>query len=681
MSSVPALPDQQSAAAAACFSYDDRARLPSASTHIRLLELYPSRHATGATSASPSGDADSPDEDSPGRAAARDSSPLRCAVSTTPIDAPRPYRALSYTWGLPEKSHSIDVEGARLGITASLDAALRHVRREDEPVTLWIDQICINQADAEEKNEQVPLMTQIYSKAELVLVWLGPAADGSDALMECWKDIGQAARDLGIESYLTRDRLPLLRLIMENRNPGDPVTARFQLLLERAVPAFNALLEAMIAWNERPWFGRVWTIQEQALGASTFFLCGTKMLNLDLLPLATLIFDRCISKQSADGPVDHEHIRLLSRAQNHRFGALMAVRRRRRNFVKDKGPGDDLYHVLRRAYVNGDARATLPRDRIYGLLSIAVDAERLGIVPDYACLDCHPTFVEAARALVRAGSVEMLSFSQFPKDVEGLPSWVPDWRPTLTGSYLAVFEDADGLLVRAAGDSTVELVHTDDPRVLGIRGLAVDTIEETGDVWEWEAESEARANHLRTIRAFCDRPPASGHDDDDDDDDDDVYESSERQAEAAWRVPVGDLYWTRAAGYQRVAPADRGDYEDCLAVLAILAQGFGPVAPELRQQRMEEFHRMIPGQSNYSENMDKMTGKRPYVTRLGYVGMAPGGARPGDAVVILLGSRIPYVLRPSRDGTRCCFVGEAYCDGVMDGEMLTKRQKETFFIA
>ncbi|GKT41051.1 heterokaryon incompatibility protein 6, OR allele [Colletotrichum spaethianum] len=667
MASVPTLPSRQSASN---FSYDTQARLPSASTHIRLLELYPSGRGTHATSASSSG-ADSTDEDEPGHAA-HYSSPLKCTISITPIATPQPYKALSYTWGQPDKSHSIEIGGAHLAITASLDTALRHLRQKDEPVTLWVDQICINQVDMGEKNEQVPLMTQVYSKAELVLVWLGPAADNSDALMECWKEIGQAARDLNIESYLTRERLPLLPPILENRNPEDPVTIQFQILLEKAVPMFNALLEAMIAWNNRPWFSRVWTIQEQALGVNTFFLCGSKMVSLDLLPLATLIFDRCISKQGTENPGDHEHIKLLAKAQNHRFGSLMAVRRRRRNFVKGEGPGDDLYHVLKKAYVDGDAQATLPRDRVYGLLSVAVDSEQLKIVPDYTCPDCHPTFVETARALVRVGRVEMLSFSQFPKDIDRLPSWVPDWRPTLTRSYIFAFEDADKLLIRAAGDSTVEVVHTDDPCVLGIRGLVVDTIEETGDVWEWEAGSEARAKHLQTIKTFCEKPLENEHE---------IYETSERRTEAVWRVPVGDLYWTNAASYHRVVLADKSDYEDCLAVLTLLVEGFGVVPPEMRQQRLQEFYQMMPGQSNYSENMDKMSGKRPYVTRQGYVGMAPGNSRPGDVVVILFGSRMPYVLRPSGDGTRHCFVGEAYCDSVMDGEMLTKRQRETFLIA
>ncbi|KAK2060712.1 HET-domain-containing protein [Colletotrichum caudatum] len=624
------------------------------------------------------GGAGSPDEDELGRAARR-SSPLRCAVSTTPVATPRPYKALSYVWGPQDKSHSIDIGGARLGITASLDTALRHLRQDDEPVTLWVDQICINQADAAEKSRQVPLMAQIYSGAELVLVWLGPAADGSDALMECLEDVGQEARDAGLEGYLNRERLPLLYPMLGNRDARDPEAARFQALQERAVPAFDAVMEAMVAWNARPWFGRVWTIQEQALCPDTFFLCGSRMLNLDLLPLATLIIDEGVKEHYAANPEDPVHLDVRVKASDRRFNSLMTIRRRRRNFVRGEGPGDDLYKVLKKAYVDGEAEATLPRARIYGLLSVAVDAERLRIVPDYASRDCRPAFVEAARALVGAGRVETLSFSQPPKDVDGLPSWVPDWRPTLARSYMAVFEDQDGLSIGAAGDSTVEVVHTDDPCVLGIRGLAVDVIEETGGVWTWEAGKAARVDHLRAVKALCDESSArsgGGRRDD-------IYESSERRAEAAWRVPVGDMYWTAGGGYNRAARADGDDYEACLATHSlVVAGGFQSVPPELRQQRQDEFGRMLPGAGSYSNNMDIMTGKRPYVTRLGYVGMAPGGARPGDVVVVLLGSRIPYVLRPSGDGTvGFCFVGEAYCDGVMDGEMLTKRPQETFFIA
>ncbi|KXH68419.1 heterokaryon incompatibility protein [Colletotrichum salicis] len=674
MPSVPPSPDQQDIAD---FSYNhDEAILPSASTHIRLLELYPSTHRFDAASASASGAPSNTDEGDSDNASSHYSTPLKCAISTTPIATPRLFKALSYTWGTSGATHSIDVEGASFRITASLDTALRHIRLKDEPVTLWIDQICINQEDGAEKGNQVALMTQIYTKAEQVIVWLGPAEDNSDALMECLHEIGQEAADLAIESYLTKERLPLLHKIMRNENPEDPVTMQYQPLMAKAVAKLKTLLHEMVAWNERLWFTRVWVIQEQALGSDPFFLCGYKTVKLDLIPFAMLIWDGCVSEATVEVPPTgaDEFRRLLLKAQDRRSSPLMAVRRRRRNFIKGVGPGDDFYHVLKKAYVDGDAQATQSRDRIYGLLSLATDADQLGITPDYVTEDSHPTFIEAAHALVRVGRIEMLSFSQFPKDIEGLPSWVPDWRSTLEHSYLYAFEDADKLIVQASGESSIELVPTDNRGVLGIRGMIVDTIETTGDVWRWETDREFRYKLLQTIRTLCEEAAAKGFGHE-------IYENNDRQAEAMWRVPVADLYWTKGVSYHRPGSAVESDYEDCMNVLRLLSLTFESFPPEERQQLLDDFYRQIPGQSNYSENMDKLSGKRPYMTRQGYLGMGPGEACPGDVVVILLGSRIPYVLRPSGDGTMYCFVGEAYCDGVMDGELLTKREKTTFLIA
>ncbi|OHF01725.1 heterokaryon incompatibility protein [Colletotrichum orchidophilum] len=673
MPSVPPLPDQQDIAE---ISYTgDKVSLPSASTHIRLLELYPSTHGFDAASASTSGARSSTDESDSDNASSHYSSPLKCAISTTPIAAPRLFKALSYTWGTSGATHSIDVEGAHFRITASLDTALRHIRRKDESVTLWVDQICINQEDGAEKSKQVVLMTQIYSKADQVIIWLGPAENNSDALMECFQEIGQEARDLDVQSYLTKERLPLLHRIMRNEDPEDPVTIQYRPLIIKAEAKFKQLLHEMIAWNEREWFTRVWVIQEQALGTDPVFLCGYKTVNIDLIPLATLIWDLCISEETFKVPTEaSEFRRLLLKAQDRRFSPLMAVRRRRRNLVKGVGPGDDFYHVLKRAYVDGDAQATRSRDRIYGLLSLATDAENLGITPDYVTEESHPTFIDAAHALVRVGCVEMLSFSQFPKDIEGLPSWVPDWRPTLSHSYLNGFEDADDLIVQAAGESAMELAPTDDRGVLGICGVTVDTIETTGDVWEWETGHESRYKLLQTIKTLCEEAAAkgAGHE---------IYENSDRQAEAMWRVPVADLYWTKGSNYHRPGAAIKSDYEDCMNVLRIISLTLEAFPPEERHQLLDDLYKQIPGQCNYSENMDMMTGKRPYMTRQGYLGMCPGEACPGDVVVILFGSRIPYVLRPSGDGTMYCFVGEAYCDGVMDGELLTKRAKTAFLIA
>jgi hypothetical protein len=84
----------------------------------------------------------------------------------------------------------------------------------------------------------------------------------------------------------------------------------------------------------------------------------------------------------------------------------------------------------------------------------------------------------------------------------------------------------------------------------------------------------------------------------------------------------------------------------------------------------------------YMNSMRTMKGKRPFLTGEGYLGMGPREAREGDVVVVFCGGRIPFVLRPSSgEGSDVyTFVGEAYCDGVMDGEVIGAREWVEFYI-
>lgn len=70
--------------------------------------------------------------------------------------------------------------------------------------------------------------------------------------------------------------------------------------------------------------------------------------------------------------------------------------------------------------------------------------------------------------------------------------------------------------------------------------------------------------------------------------------------------------------------------------------------------------------------------RSPYVTATkGYLGVAPRRSKVGDVVVIFCGDRIPYVIRLTGNGDNTyTFVGEAYCDGIMDGELADKLESE-----
>ncbi|KAK0654860.1 heterokaryon incompatibility protein-domain-containing protein, partial [Cercophora newfieldiana] len=104
------------------------------------------------------------------------SAPLHASLAHEPLDQITPYEALSYTWGADVFPHQLHIgpESHTINITSNLHSALQHLRpRTGPPRRLWIDALCINQADPDEKSKQIPLMAAIYRDATKVIAWLG----------------------------------------------------------------------------------------------------------------------------------------------------------------------------------------------------------------------------------------------------------------------------------------------------------------------------------------------------------------------------------------------------------------------------------------------------------------------------------------------------------------------------
>ena len=117
------------------------------------------------------------------------SAPLSCSLQIFPLGDSIPYEALSYAWGSVELSENIQIDDGEIAITKELGKALRHLRRTDQPRTLWIDAICINQDDISERNSQVAVMTEVYRSAQRVVVWLGEEDESSDVALAFLKEM------------------------------------------------------------------------------------------------------------------------------------------------------------------------------------------------------------------------------------------------------------------------------------------------------------------------------------------------------------------------------------------------------------------------------------------------------------------------------------------------------------
>ncbi|KAK0716711.1 heterokaryon incompatibility protein-domain-containing protein, partial [Apiosordaria backusii] len=155
--------------------------------------------------------------------------PISCDLTHHRLQHDSDYEALSYCWGDPTPCRQISIGTASVMVTESAHCALRHLRFKDRPRRIWIDAICINQADTNEKNHQVQQMARIYKGAWRVLAWLGPARPGSNKAIGLVKAV--------VAKY---DRDPSMK-----ESIGEPID------VWQAVTALAQLLE-------RPYWNRTW---------------------------------------------------------------------------------------------------------------------------------------------------------------------------------------------------------------------------------------------------------------------------------------------------------------------------------------------------------------------------------------------------------------------------------------
>lgn len=112
------------------------------------------------------------------------------------------YVALSYEWGsLSSDDPEILVDDQLVRVRRNLYNAFIHIRgtmRKDHSISnwIWIDALCIDQSNIQERNHQVQMMGRIYADASLVIAWLGP---GGDFAMKTFQRIADAGTKSKLE--------------------------------------------------------------------------------------------------------------------------------------------------------------------------------------------------------------------------------------------------------------------------------------------------------------------------------------------------------------------------------------------------------------------------------------------------------------------------------------------------
>jgi hypothetical protein len=118
------------------------------------------------------------------------SSIVCCYIEHISLNNPPPYGALSYCWGDANVTEQIRLNNSDKLATANLVAALRQLRA-DGLETLWVDALCINQDDPDERASQVQLMKYTFEEATQVVVWVGLEDDASNKAQDFMKQMGR----------------------------------------------------------------------------------------------------------------------------------------------------------------------------------------------------------------------------------------------------------------------------------------------------------------------------------------------------------------------------------------------------------------------------------------------------------------------------------------------------------
>ena len=182
-----------------------------------------------------------------------DNSPIAGRVQTFDMKEPPIYHALSYVWGQEPDIHRIEINDKGLMIRPNLFQALQRLRARSKDLPrsstryLWIDSLCIDQANLDEKNIQVSRMAEIYQKAECVFIWLGE------------------------EDFASNSAIGFVRHII----------AKTFIWHSKWWEAYE--LTALDQLLGRPWFRRRWVLQEAAFSARSVVICGSKDTTLDRL--------------------------------------------------------------------------------------------------------------------------------------------------------------------------------------------------------------------------------------------------------------------------------------------------------------------------------------------------------------------------------------------------------------
>ncbi len=578
-----------------------------------------------------------------------------CSIEHVSLSHPPSYKGLSYCWGDRSSPSTIHMNGAEVQITANLADALRELGR-DESMCLWVDALCINQSDVVERGRQVLRMGDIYRNASETICWLGREAEDSPLAFDLIRILSRTADD----SASTQYEEALTRLYTASGNHK-----------------YNAHWKAYVLLFSRPYWQRIWIIQEIVSSKKVWIRCGLQ---------CTEWGDIVVAMYSIKTILTRTRWAVSYRVFPSNLMSIVSINVLRRISQKAKSRSD-YFSLLNAMRLSEKALATIPTDKVYGLLAITKDGRELIPHPDYT-LSAEELCRMTTAAIIKASTdLDIICYAETSHH-KVLPSWVPQWTGLFFAQALVRTNASRQDLYNATGSSQGgECFRTrhkgeflNNGLVLKARGFILDAVSGLGAV-SFDIKPPLGANEETTYGLVQPEPEQNRS----------CYDSENGIFDALWMsLVLGKRYdWLERSEFLSsldVVQASNGE---------AIAEGVGVSfeswysmnkAFEIHGRALSQWFRVSEAdKTRPARDIIDLTNeeqkfleditlasvhKRLLFTHNGFIGMAPRDTRKGDIVCLLLGCSVPVVLRERIEGGYE-LVGEAYVHGIMKGEAMT----------
>ena len=562
---------------------------------------------------------------------------LKCTLTDVPCDSAPGYEAISYAWDHEQPSIPIICNDKKLLVTPSLHLALCTFYSLSQPCPVWADAICINQSNDEEKARQVPLMDKYYSEAQRVLVWLGSSGTHTDLVMDEVKALNKSLETIERSILISDKTLQSHGLPIQND------------------PFWQGISEIFA----RNWYRRLWVVQEVALASHVVVFCGSKSIEWHELSSLADHLGRTGLTALARGNVN------VDPSKTDGFDAMMVP-----DFIKDfRGQGKP-YSLNRLCHFARSRDTTEPIDKVYAVLGLIDEAVRKMIKVDYSP-ESRQTYwkiyIDLGTVMLQEDpGLFMLQIASSKQRPPELPSWCPNFNSTSDALMLPRGFYKTGM---TGGDSVEHnrmpyLGRASDSKGIKLLGLPIDEIAEVvGSSWQWDRELAQQKGPdgcaargfkwMNECRALSSR----------------VLQMPNAIPEQLVRTLIANILHHPAT----YAPDPKCLWESVFPATVYLqaVRDVGTLASRYMTQ-----HELLCAQRYLQALNMACSGRRFFATKCGFLGIGPLETKAGDLVYVFKGAQVPFLFRRELVGDCFKLLGEAYVDGMMDGQAFGERQHD-----